>query len=329
MSNNCTGQAAGVTHISVIICTYNRAESLRRTLTSLTKQKLDHDAFEIIVVDNNSSDHTSQVVTEFSESTRLDVHYVREERRGKPFALNTGIDRAHSQLIAFTDDDVVVDPNWLTALRRAFTSGADMVSGRVIPDWEAPPPCWLAERAAKKEVAGIMWSMKDVTPCPTTVIAAGANMAARRSVLLRHGGFNTALAYVGRGSVGGEDWELYRRLVQEGCQSRFEPTAVVHHRVEASQMTRNYFRHWWFNQGMSESIRSLESRPKWFQPAGIPLWRMQAACMAGLSAVRAFLEPAADFFAAEMQLWCRLGFIWHRLTERRRTAPSLNTGDES
>src|SRR5215831_18634599 len=107
--------------LSVVIATYNRAENLRRTLQSLAAmERPTRVAWEVVVVDNNSNDRTSEVITGFRKSSDLDIHYVLEERQGKSFALNTGIRYSRGEILAFTDDDAEIDKAWIGSICAAF-----------------------------------------------------------------------------------------------------------------------------------------------------------------------------------------------------------------
>src|SRR5215470_5520654 len=107
--------------VSVVIATYNRAESLSRTLRSLAAMdEVGGVTWEVIVADNNSNDHTAEVAAEFARESGLDVQYVFEGRQGKSFALNAGIRCARGKVLAFTDDDTEVGQGWIKAVCRAL-----------------------------------------------------------------------------------------------------------------------------------------------------------------------------------------------------------------
>src|SRR6266540_2548384 len=123
--------------ISAIICTYNRANSLQKTLKSLEDLVVPANlSWELIVVDNNSRDDTRAVVEGFARTARFPVRYVFAGRQGLCHARNTGITVARGEVMAFTDDDVTVDPCWLWHLKRTFDQCDCMgVAGRIVPVW--------------------------------------------------------------------------------------------------------------------------------------------------------------------------------------------------
>ena len=134
---------------SVVIPTYNRGEELIRTLESLSKLKVS-EQWEVIVVDNNSSDNTRDVVLSAAQSFPAPLHYFFEKEQGRSAALNAGIKAAQGDIIAVTDDDVRVDSEWLTNAARALGElRCDYVGGKALPIWGGPRPAWLPNRAGK------------------------------------------------------------------------------------------------------------------------------------------------------------------------------------
>src|SRR5262245_35900641 len=106
--------------ISVVVCTYNRAALLREALRSLFAQKLEDLSYEIIVVDNNSSDDTPARVESLKSESPVPLHYFRESRQGNAYARNAGVEQAAASIIAFLDDDCTADENWIAMIKSAF-----------------------------------------------------------------------------------------------------------------------------------------------------------------------------------------------------------------
>ncbi len=219
----------GASSVAVVICTRNRPEQLRRCLASLTELSLAPD--EIVVVDNASDGDATRLV-----ATEAGVTYVFEPQRGLSHARNTGIASTSSDIVAFTDDDVVVHPDWLSRLLAGFWSESVMsVTGLVLPaslDGEA-------ERAFEDVVGGFGQGFREAEFGPEWMeqrrrhsaavwkIGAGASVAFRRSAFDRVGGFDERL---GAGAAGcSEDSELWYRLLAGGWRCRYEPSAVAHH----------------------------------------------------------------------------------------------------
>src|SRR5215207_2991126 len=130
--------------VSIIIPTYNRSALLRDAVSSVLRQ--DSEAtFEIIVVDNNSKDDTSAVVHSLMQSHPGKVQYVVEPEQGNAHARNRGVTTSKGDIIAFIDDDVSVESDWLNTFKGVMDSREDLsfVGGRVLPQWNGPPPSWL------------------------------------------------------------------------------------------------------------------------------------------------------------------------------------------
>ncbi|MGF2037075.1 MAG: glycosyltransferase family 2 protein [Nostoc sp. CmiVER01] len=216
--------------VSVVVCTHNRPEELARCLRSL--QNLSPVPQQIIVVDNvPNSDVTHQLVAQFS-----DIQYVLEPRPGLSVARNTGISHSIGDIIAFTDDDVVVHPNWIARLQQGFQNPKVMVvTGLMLPAELETEAQLIFHRGA----GGPSWGYRTVTfdpqfftemksqGVPVWQIGAGANMAFRRQAFDLVGYFDERL---GAGASGcSEDSEFWYRILAEGWLCRYEPTAVIYH----------------------------------------------------------------------------------------------------
>ncbi len=231
--------------VSVVVCTYNRAESLRDTIESLTKQKAGSCSYEIIVVDNNSKDHTKSVTQSFNGK----VKYLFESKQGLSYARNTGIREAKGQVIAFTDDDVIADPNWVESLQKCFReTKALMVAGKIERLWNCERPQWLAD-----EITGPL-IVQDLGPVRKkwdleNRHTVGANMAFHRSVFERYGTFQEELGRKGDSLIGGEDREIFKRLFADKAPIFYEPEAIVHHKVEKERLSKDYMKRWFWDIG--------------------------------------------------------------------------------
>jgi len=250
---------SNVKSISVLICTFNRAQLLEQTLTRLQESNPpDNCAVEIIVVDNNSSDETPEVVRRAQSAGPWPIRYLLERQQGKGFALNSGLAIAHGDVIALTDDDVLPGKDWLARICANFRS-ADVVFvfGKVLPRWEVPPPPELLTVRAR-DIWGPL-ALVDYGDEPARYDSAsfgrkrlpvGANLAVLRQAIEAVGGWRTDLGRVDNTLIAGEDHELCVRLYQSGLYSGvYDPTVVVKHLVPASRLTRSYFRKWFFWHG--------------------------------------------------------------------------------
>jgi len=242
-------------NISVIISTYNRAESLRRTLDSLESLCVPPElSWELIVVDNNSSDPTKAIVNEFQQRNKLPIQYLFEPKQGKSHAQNLGVRLAEGEIVALTDDDCIVDHAWLSSIWQTFVSyRCTAVGGRILPTWFVKKPDWLDE-AGPLKLAGpiVRFDLGNDTKVITTS-PFGANMAFRRAIFDKYGYFKTDLGPNAAGAIrvggGGDDTEFCRRLLSHGEKIVYCAEALVYHPVEKERIRKNYFYLWYFNYG--------------------------------------------------------------------------------
>jgi len=256
--------------ISVILCTYNRAASLKSTLESFSGLTLPFDLdWELVVVDNNSKDNTLEVIREFTKTARFSVRYVFEGRQGKSAALNAGIAAAKGEIVAFTDDDVLLHPEWLLNLKRAFDEfDCAGVGGRIVPVWHDPKPDWLEMEEQQAivhfELGDKPKEIKDSPPL-------GANSAFRKDKFAKYGGFRLDLGVGGENrGVTCEDTEFVTRLFRAGEKIMYIPSAIIYHPVDPSRSSKAYFRKWYYNDGRS-MIRAWPPKNvvRYF---GVPRW---------------------------------------------------------
>ncbi len=233
---------------TVILVTRNRAASLARTLEGLLRQdtggRFD---YEILVADNGSTDATAAVVRQAATSSAIPIDYLLEPRAGKPFALNAAIAQARGEILAFTDDDIVAGPQWLSGLYRAFAeTSADAVAGRVLPQWEGIEPGRDTEQimAHVGTIGCLDFGERrlQLSPSPDRYWWVGSNIAVRRAAFDRCGAFDVRLAR-------GQDVELFSRLRRHGILIMYEPAAVLHHRVGKDRLTPDAFRRWYEERG--------------------------------------------------------------------------------
>ncbi|MEZ4694945.1 MAG: glycosyltransferase [Rhodothermales bacterium] len=215
--------------ITVVVCTRDRPEHLSRCLASL--DRLRTSPKEIVVVDNASrTDDTREVV-----AGHANARYIREDRPGLDVARNTGFVTASSELVAFTDDDVAIEPTWLDGIARGFSDPSiDGVTGLVLAgelETEAQElfeRYWSFNRGYIPVLFGTdYFEATRHFGTPAWEIGAGANMAFRRSVFDRIGGFDERLDVGAAGCSG--DSEYWHRMLTAGMTIRYEPTAVVRH----------------------------------------------------------------------------------------------------
>src|SRR5262249_40727840 len=134
--------------ISVIICTYKRADTLRETLRHLAAQVVpERFEWEVLLVDNNSPDHTPKVCEEFIKNSPMPSRYILESQQALSFARNRGIQETTGDIVVFLDDDVAIDPHWIVKLAVAFDNPkCAAAGGKVLAVWPGEAPAWFEER---------------------------------------------------------------------------------------------------------------------------------------------------------------------------------------
>ncbi len=226
---------------TVIVCTRDRPHALRRCLHALTK--LDYPDYEVVVIDNASvGAQTAEVVAD------TPFRYVREERPGLDWARNRGIAESRNELIAYVDDDAVVDSLWLAAIVGAFEDPTvSAVTGLVLPAELIWPAQQTFERYGGMGKGMARRDLDGSRMTPAGKLAAhhagvGANMAFRRQTLDRVGLFDTALD-VGTPSNGGGDLDIFHRMLVSGLTIRYEPEAVIwhYHRRDPGQLREQVY----------------------------------------------------------------------------------------
>jgi len=238
--------------ISILIATRDRSALLAETLGAIAAQASPGCALETIVVDNGSVDDTAAVVAAAAQSSPERVRYLHEARPGKSHALNTAIQHARGDLIVLTDDDVLPSPGWLAAYARTFEDAhVDFAVGRIFPLWEAPPPRWLSP--ALYGVLAVPDAGAERLPLARHVnehiMPIGANMAVRRRVIDKIGGWNPDLGKLEGTLRTGEDHEFAMQMLEAGFRGTFEPDAWVRHRVPPDRLRLAYFHRWFHDNG--------------------------------------------------------------------------------
>jgi GT2 family glycosyltransferase len=244
--------------LSIVICTHNRVNLLRRCLDVLqNQQRVSPNDLETIVVDNRSTDATKEAVAEFG-GRNFPVRYIFEPTLGLSVARNTGLVAARAPLVAYLDDDAFAEPQWAEAVLQAFEShdpSIAVVAGRVFPEWEiAPPACMTPYLEA-------LYTVHDRGDEPKlmkeTEYFVGANMTFRRTVLQQLGGFEARLGRIGSSLLSNEETHLRDRLAALGYGCAYAPRAVVHHHIGKDRLTPQYIRKRLLAQGESDVIGAV------------------------------------------------------------------------
>jgi len=249
--------------ISAIICTHNRAEYLTQAIQSLVDQRIPKDKYEIIVVDNCSTDSTKEVVRRFSRKCNL--RYLYEPTLGANYARNAGWRNARGKYVAYLDDDTVACHIWLDKILEVFetvTPRPGCIGGRVEPIWEIARPKWLSDWLLHG-LAIINWSETPrVLPNISVEWLVSANIAFPVEVLERFGGFHLGLGRLGKNLLSGDEILLEKQILKAGYSCFFHPEIAVKHHIPKSRLKKDWFIRRYFWQGVTDAtMQLLEESP--------------------------------------------------------------------
>lgn len=252
---------------SVIIPTYNRADQLSVTLSSLVRVDYDANLFEIIVVDNGSTDSTKEIIHKhIHENPNHHINYVFDAIPGLLTGRHRGAMESKTDILIFIDDDIKADRNWLREIVGTFERHPDvhLVGGKCLPDFEKSPPDWIQYFWKELPDGGRM--LTDLSLCeygetekeiPATWVW-GLNFSIRKESLYKYGGFHpdnippSLQHFQGDGETG-----LSFKLMKAGCKVVYNPKIIVLHMVPAERMTYTYFEKRYFYQGVCNSFTEI------------------------------------------------------------------------
>ncbi|HJZ71619.1 MAG TPA: glycosyltransferase [Vicinamibacterales bacterium] len=323
----------GPCDVTVTICTYNRQRLLEGALESILANQVPVGvSYEVIVVDNNSTDGTRAVVESFIRRSCGNVRYLFERKQGLSYARNTAIAAARSAIVAFTDDDVRVAADWVPTIKRLFDQHpeVDCVGGKVLPSWDPLPPAWLTQ--AHWSPLGIV----DYGDRPFYVNAnvrlclLGANLAIRKHALEQIGRFQPETQRVQQSVGSMEDHEMLTRLWKNNRQGLYAPELVVTSGVAADRLSKRYHRRWHLGHGRFYAMARLpemeESRSGRLFDVSAHIYRR--AVLDALSwAGNVICGRRSRAFAYETSLWFFSGYFRQRYEDFRAAGGRTRLGE--
>lgn len=242
--------------ISAVICSYNRARFIIQAVESIFNQDYDRSLYEVIVVDNNSTDNTVQLLEEYRQQhPGYNFSYYVEKNQGVAYTRTRCAKEAKGEIVAYLDDDSIAQPGWLSTTVNFFAGHADVYStgGKIIPVFLTGIPDWYSKYFfglvgnfdlgnQVKQMTGVRY------PC-------GANMAFRKKVFDEIGYFNTDLGRRGTGLLANEEKDIYLRIRAQGHKVYYLPGVQVLHSVESNKFDKNYVRRHSMGIGGGERLR--------------------------------------------------------------------------
>ncbi len=289
-------------NLSVVICTYNRQKFIGECLQCLKAQNLDNALWEIIVIDNNSTDNTASIAKEFiATNPQIQARYIFEQQQGLSFARNRGIKEAAGEIIIYIDDDVETVPDYLKTIYDFFKThpAAAGMGGKTLPKYsECPEPAWISPY-----LAGITGTidrgneMRKFTP--KMKYPSGCNMVYKKDVLLKAGGFNNEL------KARADDKYIFQQVKKINNEIWYVPQAFSLHNIDAKRLTFDSFKKLYLKGGNEERIltksEGLSSMiKKTFELfaktiAGVGLWLIYFLKRKGLKGKYIFLSQWFTF----------------------------------
>lgn len=306
--------------ISIVISTYNRCEVLRGALERMLAQEAGEIKYEIIAVDNNSTDDTRSVIESLIARGHGNLRYLFEPRQGVSYGRNSGMKAARAPIFAFTDDDVRVSPDWISKIKRAFDEHpeVDFLGGKVLPYDNLQMPAWLTRKQWAPLALLDYGESEFYVDSSKPLGLVGANLAFRRKAFDLIGEFATDVQRVKDGIGSLEDVELQVRAWRAGSRGLYVPGIVAFARVAEDRLIKRYHRRWHTGHGHFYAVMRLEEfersrrRPLFEVPAHL---YKQALLDAGAWAKHACLGRATRAFEYENRVRFFMGFFRKRRAE--------------
>ncbi len=244
--------SSSVFDISVVICTYNRDKFIGRALKCLILQTLSKDQFEIIIIDNNSTDNTPAICLQFiKDHPSFHTRYFRETNQGLSFARNRGIKESRSPVITYIDDDAEAVPGFLESIVSFMNQAEDVagIGGKVIPKYsESDEPAWM-NRYLNGFVGKVDYGDSPLMYNAKMKFPAGCNMTYTTRILQQAGGFNNQLTFRS------DDKYIYHRVSEISHRIFYLPAATVYHNIDNDRLAFNNFKKLFLKTGNEEKIR--------------------------------------------------------------------------
>lgn len=286
-----------MTEYSIIIPTYNRAGILKRCLNSIANLKKPQKGFEIIIIDNGSTDNTGEIVESFKNKIS-NLRYFRDSRPGLHICRHLGCNESKGNILCYLDDDSFVSDGWLLGIEKAFlNSEIILASGLILPEYEETPPEWLKYVWKKCKYGKYLAELSlldfgNNSKFIDTTFVFGCNFVIRKESLVKFGGFHPdsipkhLLRFRGDGETG-----LSRKMEEQNIKAFYSPEIKICHFVPKSRMTSEYFSQRAYAQGISDSYTQYRAENDLYKN------KKQLINIDRLLAVKKFLKKITNFSA--------------------------------
>ena len=247
--------------LSVILCTYNRDRYIYNVLASLAGNDLPHSEYEVVLVNNNSTDNTPAECNRFQQDfPDVHFHYCVETQQGLSHARNRGIKEAKGDILVYVDDDALVNPEYLRTYAEFFSRNPMAVAagGPITPQYDGcTEPDWMSHYT-RQLVTGALNLGTSEREFPKGAFPGGGNAAYRKSVFDAVGLFNPELGRKGNSLIGAEEKDLFDKMTSQGMHFYYLPTAILYHLIPPKKLTQDYFNRLTHSIGVSERYRTRQ-----------------------------------------------------------------------
>ena len=246
--------------ISVVICTYNRDKYIYGVLQSIALNDYPKSKYEIVLVNNNSTDNTEAEVARFAaDYPDVKLRTFVETNQGLSYARNRGIKEAEGDILIYVDDDATVNKEYLAGFAAFFEKNPDIhaAGGPIIPDYEeGEEPEWMTY-FIKRLLTGYLYFGDKERDFPGENYPGGGNAAYRREVFKKVGLYNVELGRSGGNLGGGEEKDIFNKMTAAGMKFKYLPQCILYHRIPKYKLEKDYFNRLTCSIGASERARTL------------------------------------------------------------------------
>lgn len=247
--------------ISVILCTYNRDRYIYNVLHSIAIGTLPSSEYEIVLVNNNSTDRTEDECRRFqADHPDIRFRYCVEPQQGLSYARNCGIRNAEGDLLVYVDDDALVNEIYLNTYADFFERNKEAVAagGPILPQYDGcEEPAWMSHYT-RQLITGKLYLGEHEREFPHDAFPGGGNAAYRKSVFDAVGLFNVELGRKGNSLIGAEEKDLFDKMTSRGMKFYYLPTAILYHLIPPKKLTQDYFDRLTYSIGVSERYRTKQ-----------------------------------------------------------------------
>lgn len=250
--------------LSVIICTYNREKYLPGLLESIANNTLVYSQYELIVVDNNSTDSTAELYKAFAANhPKFNARYVLETEQGLSHARNRGIQEAQGEVVVYVDDDATIPPQYLATYYNFFAQHPECMAagGPILPHYETAEPQWMSHYT-RQLLTAYLYKGKQAKLFKRNEFPGGGNAAYRKCVFDTTGLFNTQLGRKGNALGSAEEKDIFDKMRSKKMKIFYLPDAILYHIIPQHKLEEPYFNQLTYLIGKSERERTLAISPR-------------------------------------------------------------------